>query len=133
MSKTFLYRHWGDKDILLYIGITNNCAARTDNHERAAAWYNKITRITVEPFSSRTAAAKAEKKAILKEQPIYNSTHKKKRAKPKPRNLSKSKPKVTVSLRMSVEMHQKIIELADLGTRSPNGQILHLLDRQLEE
>lgn len=132
MAKTFLYRHFGSKNVLLYIGISNNCAARTDAHEKASAWHHKIRRVDIEAFPSRKQALAAEKKAIRKEQPLCNSIHKKRRKSRKPRNPRTSRGLRPVVTNLSLEVIKKLKESSELGTRSMSQQIHYILTKHFE-
>lgn len=70
MSQT-LYRHWAGEE-LLYVGISNNPFRRIKEHSRDSRWWDRIDRITLEHFTSRSAAEKAERGAIDAEAPRYN-------------------------------------------------------------
>ena len=68
---TTLYRHWGNGE-LLYVGISLSVVERTRKHSGNAHWFNQIDTITVERFSTREEALKAERAAIVTEKPLYN-------------------------------------------------------------
>ena len=67
-----LYRHFDKDGKLLYIGTSISVMSRTSHHHKISPWFNKITSITIERFPGRYDAARAEKKAILEEFPVYN-------------------------------------------------------------
>ena len=69
---THLYRHFNQKGVLLYVGISLSTVARLTQHRTASHWYNDIASVTVEKFESRAAALRAERCAIAKENPVHN-------------------------------------------------------------
>lgn len=74
---TDLYRHFDASGRLLYVGISFGAVARLQSHKRdGSEWFNMIARVEVEKFHTRSAAKKAERKAIREERPIYNKAHK---------------------------------------------------------
>lgn len=75
MTKTALYRAFGDAGQLLYVGITNDPERRWREHVGAKPWWKtEVRNIDVEWFDSRTEAAKAESRAVSTEHPMYNLT-----------------------------------------------------------
>ena len=66
-----LYRHYDATGRLLYVGISEAFARRTQEHI-FSHWYLQISRIEVERFPTYEAAAEAELRAIKSEQPLYN-------------------------------------------------------------
>lgn len=71
----FLYRHWDRYNNLLYVGISLSTVQRLSEHRRAARWYDKIYKITIEQYSSKKEALEAEKVAIKVENPAFNIQH----------------------------------------------------------
>ena len=71
-----LYRHFGAKDELLYVGISISAMARLAQHKEASPWFEEIAKVTIEHFATREEAITAEREAIAKEQPKYNVRHK---------------------------------------------------------
>ncbi len=69
---TTLYRLWNDRHALLYVGITNDLDARTEEHRADKSWWGEVAQITTEEFGSRRLALEAETRAIFWEQPRYN-------------------------------------------------------------
>ena len=69
---TALYRHFGEGDALLYVGISLSPVARLSKHADASHWSRQITRVSIEWFPSRSAALAAEARAILDENPAHN-------------------------------------------------------------
>lgn len=72
-----LYRHFGDCEELLYIGISLSTANRLAQHKNQSGWFHLIKNVTIENFSTRELAIAAEKKAIIEEHPKYNKVHNK--------------------------------------------------------
>jgi predicted GIY-YIG superfamily endonuclease len=73
--KTYLYRHFGDGNLLLYVGISLDAIERTSQHKEGAAWWELIRTITIEKFETREEALAAERKAIREEKPLHNIHH----------------------------------------------------------
>lgn len=74
-----LYRLYGDKDRLLYVGISMQVAARISAHKSGQPWFHLVRAITVEHHPDRETVMTAEKKAIRRERPRYNREHKQRR------------------------------------------------------
>ena len=70
-----LYRFYDRTDVLLYIGITADLAARLQSHRRDKPWWTSVANIKVEHYPSRKTALKAEAEAIQTERPLYNDQH----------------------------------------------------------
>jgi hypothetical protein len=70
--RTVLYRFYGARDVLLYVGATGNPGERWTDHLQKKSWWHKVRRQTAEWFVSREAAEEAERAAIETEQPLYN-------------------------------------------------------------
>lgn len=75
---TTLYRLYGnafgDRPLLLYIGIAGNPGRRFEQHA-AREWWGDVQRVDLEHFPTRAAALCAESEAIRREAPIHNKTH----------------------------------------------------------
>lgn len=69
---TQLYRHFDENEVLLYVGISKNAIIRLIAHEKSK-WFEKISIITIENFKTREMAERAERRAIKKENPLFNS------------------------------------------------------------
>lgn len=72
---TSLYRHFNDKDELLYIGVSLSTLTRLGQHRNNSNWFNSITKVTIEPFDTRQKALSAEEEAIILEKPLHNIIH----------------------------------------------------------
>lgn len=60
---------------LLYVGISIEAVRRMKQHRKNSEWMIGATRMTIERFLSREAAAQAEVNAIRTEYPAFNVTH----------------------------------------------------------
>lgn len=69
-----LYRYFDSDGILLYVGISKNALVRL-YQRRKAKWLNRVVKITMETFSNRSSALRAERNAIRNENPKYNVIH----------------------------------------------------------
>ena len=67
-----LYRIFGDEDLLLYIGISDDFGRRWKQHARVQPWWDEKRRLTVEWHPSREDAEAAETTAIKAEKPRHN-------------------------------------------------------------
>jgi predicted GIY-YIG superfamily endonuclease len=72
---TDLYRQYDKDENLLYIGISINARARHVSHKASSGWVKEVATIRIESYPTRAEADKAEREAIAKEQPLYNSQH----------------------------------------------------------
>lgn len=68
-----LYRHFDHEGHLLYVGIALNAFARLKQHRIGSYWYHAVATVTIQNFSTRADAARAETHAIKTEKPLYNS------------------------------------------------------------
>ena len=71
-TKTALYRHFNKDNELLYVGISLNALNRLAQHKDHSHWFNNITNVQIEQFETRELALKAEREAVLKENPKHN-------------------------------------------------------------
>jgi len=67
-----LYRHFDKNGVLLYVGISLSAINRLGQHKDNSHWFNEIKRVDIEIFKTREEVREAEKKAILKENPLHN-------------------------------------------------------------
>lgn len=74
-TPTDLYRVFDAAGTLLYVGISDDVSARFDGHRRTALWFGHMDRITLKTYPGRTAAEKAERRAIERERPLFNVDH----------------------------------------------------------
>lgn len=68
-----LYRCFGEAGELLYVGISLYAAKRLQQHA-PTEWFNYVTTIKIERFTTRDEAMSAEDRAIRTESPLYNRT-----------------------------------------------------------
>lgn len=71
---TYVYRCYDADGRLLYIGCSNNPAARVAAHRAFAWWGGRIARVRNTVFPNREAALVREKAAIYSERPACNVT-----------------------------------------------------------
>jgi predicted GIY-YIG superfamily endonuclease len=69
---TALYRFYDGADVLLYVGISRNPAARWAQHAAEKTWWPRVAKKTVVMYGSRQEAEIAEGKAIRSESPLHN-------------------------------------------------------------
>lgn len=74
-KRTALYRFYGARDILLYVGVTDQPGRRWEEHVKEKPWWRRVRRQTVDLYDSREAAEAAERQAIEDERPVYNTLH----------------------------------------------------------
>ena len=74
-ERTALYRFYGEDDVLLYVGITNELGQRWSNHARLKPWWPEVVRQEAIWLPTREEAAAAEVTAIKSETPRYNIAH----------------------------------------------------------
>lgn len=67
-----LYRMYGLKGDLLYVGITFSMLQRLWEHRGSQPWWPEVATIKIEHFDDRAAALEAEAEAIQIERPRYN-------------------------------------------------------------
>lgn len=70
-----LYRMFDAAGQLLYVGLTNNPKGRFGNHRDTKDWWDQVSTIKVESFSSREELIAAERTAIGAEKPLHNRIH----------------------------------------------------------
>jgi len=68
---TTLYRIYGERGSLLYVGMTDEYERRMRNHSEKW-WWREVRRIDTTDFKSRAEAKAAETRAIKSERPLYN-------------------------------------------------------------
>ena len=70
---TALYRIYGDADLLLYIGISDDFGRRWKEHAKKQPWWGEMRRLAADEwFDDRKDAEAAEEAAIKTEKPKYN-------------------------------------------------------------
>lgn len=68
---TAVYRLYDDRNVLLYVGISDNPERRWQDHG-TKPWWPTVTRRTVAWFDTRVEALAEETRAILRENPLHN-------------------------------------------------------------
>jgi GIY-YIG catalytic domain len=71
-GRTALYRFFDDRDVLLYVGISNTPRARWKTHEAKQPWWPDVTIRELEWHDTRAEAERAETAAISAEGPRWN-------------------------------------------------------------
>ena len=71
-TKQHLYRHFDERENLLYVGVSLSTIQRLAQHRYHSHWFNSISKVTIEQFPSREEALEAERTAIQKEEPLHN-------------------------------------------------------------
>lgn len=69
---THLYRHFDNSGKLLYIGVSFSALHRLAAHKEHSHWFKNIVRVEIEAFPSREDALRAERAAIISENPAHN-------------------------------------------------------------
>jgi hypothetical protein len=118
--RTDLYRHFDKDGNLLYVGISLSAMGRLVSHKREANWFDDIASVTIEKFKTRSAAEKAERKAIQNENPKHNTMRykvpKKKKRKAAKRKLIKtiepiiSKEEKLAAFKIEFKAYKKLSE-----------------------
>lgn len=70
-TTVYLYRIYGAKSRLLYVGITTDLEKRLGQHSEKS-WWTEVRAIESQTHESRANARAAEVEAIRSERPIYN-------------------------------------------------------------
>jgi len=70
-----LYRHYDDRGVLLYVGISENPTKRGQNHAASSEWVPYACRMEAVWLTDRPTAEAAERAAIQRERPIFNRAH----------------------------------------------------------
>lgn len=69
---TSLYRFYGQRDDLLYVGITKTLPGRLGQHNADKQWFHLVATVKVEHFQHRSQARFEELRAIREESPAFN-------------------------------------------------------------
>lgn len=70
-----LYRCYTRKDMLLYVGMTNNPEYRFSQHKADKVWWKHVYYLTIEQYPDREVLAAAEAVAIRSEKPNTGYKH----------------------------------------------------------
>lgn len=68
---TVLYRLYDERNVLLYVGITEELPKRFLRHS-ARLWWPEVHTVCLEAYEGRTQALRAESRAIAVEGPLHN-------------------------------------------------------------
>lgn len=71
----YLYRAYDSEGVLLYVGISGKWSERLHSHEKTSDWMELTDYVKIERFPDRESVEKAERRAIAKEEPLYNKAH----------------------------------------------------------
>lgn len=74
-KKCYVYKHFGENDVLLYVGATSNVSKRNLQHKCNSEWFSEVVRTEAKEFDSRELALAAETIAIQTGYPKYNVFH----------------------------------------------------------
>ena len=106
---THLYRHLDAAGRLLYVGISQNAAARLSSHG-VSGWAKDIATIKIDTYPTRWDAMVAEAKAIREERPPHNALIPKDKSPRTPRTTGK---RGTISLRVCGPISAMILREID--------------------
>lgn len=73
--RTALYRHYDTNNELLYVGVSLSAITRLGQHKREQWWFERIARIDIEWYDTKSEALDAERHAIIHGRPLYNIVH----------------------------------------------------------
>jgi len=82
VKRYILYRAYGEKDELLYVGKSKTIMSRITSHLAKSDWKLRVVKLLFEDFKDEKTLDDAEIKAIKKEKPMYNKTHNNKKIQP---------------------------------------------------
>lgn len=74
-GQDYVYRHYDEDGLLLYVGVSNDVGRRLEQHSKTAPWARRVSRTTIVSFPDRESALAGEREAIETEKPTYNSTY----------------------------------------------------------
>jgi hypothetical protein len=83
-SPMALYRLYDDNDRLLYVGVTHSLSNRFGQHAEGKPWWPQVRRRTAAWYEDRKQVLAAEARAIMDEEPLYNTKGRRKKAGPQP-------------------------------------------------
>lgn len=73
--QTELYRYFDKDGRLLYVGVSLNTLQRAIQHRGSADWWAMAERIEIKRYRTRKLAFAAERRAIKRERPQFNTIH----------------------------------------------------------
>lgn len=71
--QTDLYRHFDASGRLLYVGVSLSAIGRLRQHRRESHWSSEVATVMIEKFPTRADALRAERNAIIRENPKHNT------------------------------------------------------------
>jgi predicted GIY-YIG superfamily endonuclease len=74
-APTTLYRLYGEKRHLLYVGITGGLKVRLAQHAAEKDWWPEVRERSLALYPTRVLAESAETAAIKAERPVHNVAH----------------------------------------------------------
>lgn len=81
---TFVYRAFGTRGELVYVGISQDWRARIEGHRKGSPWWKYVQHIEIQEFPNRTEAFAMESWAIANEVPLGNTELQEKHCPPHP-------------------------------------------------
>lgn len=69
---TFVYRAFGTRNELLYVGISQSWRHRLEGHRKNSEWWTHVRHVEVQEFPNRACAFAMESWSIANENPIFN-------------------------------------------------------------
>lgn len=70
---TFVYRAFGTRGELLYVGISQSWVHRLRGHAKRSAWWEYVNHVEIQEFTDRAGAFAMESWAIAHETPLANT------------------------------------------------------------
>jgi hypothetical protein len=117
-EETVLYRHFDKDGRLLYVGISLNELLRIRQHKSTAPWWRDVSNITVERHGTKSEALIAERLAIEKERPLYNTA-----VLPRSRPTSRTRQKTTNRRLTRVRFCERVSLTLPKGTLARIDQV----------
>lgn len=74
-GSTSVYRAYGPRWRLLYVGCSGNVRQRMAHHRHSSRWYAQMIHHRVRVYPTREKALAVEDRAIRLLRPAYNRTH----------------------------------------------------------
>lgn len=81
---TFVYRSFGTRGELIYVGISQSWVHRLRGHEKRSAWWVYVHHVEIQEFADRVGAFAMESWAIRHEIPLANTELQRKHCPPEP-------------------------------------------------
>lgn len=81
---TFVYRAFGTRGELLYVGISQSWTHRLRSHAKGSAWWMYVNHVEIQEFADRASAFAMESWAISHETPLANTELQQKHCPPEP-------------------------------------------------